>query len=570
MATKISSSLTNSAAAIAAPDDHGNQAADASLLTTAAIQRGILNGAQDNDYFKFTVQAGHTYTFTLNNDPAGSHISNGILSLQGSSSATGSEAPLRFHAENYGASYGVLTAAYSGDYYLAVKTPGLAPGKEPHYTLAVQERAPDDIGNDRGSAAALATDGKVSGKLDYTGDADWFKIQLQPNASYALLLRGQGSGEGTLPVTGTSEGLRLFTATGSELPFQHSTFDGTRSITAATGGDYYVAVESTDRVYGVSAGSSYTLHLQTISGDTAAPVLTSPAPAASPVGLFDNIVVAFNEAVGRTINGSIFLLDASGSQVNSTVVSTGAGYVIDPIGHLRPGATYTVSLAPIADAAGNPHQGSLNLTYQARSADTRASAGNDLLVARGEGMRIDGGSGCDMVVYDAYRGNADITLGGSEIRVKPNSWSTADVLTGVERLLFTNTAVAYDTAGAGGQAYRLYQAAFDRAPDARGIGYWIAQMDKGASLREVAQSFIDSTEFSTLYGGTATDADFVGKLYQNVLHRAGDQAGVDYWNGILAKGATRAEVLTWFSEGTENQAAVAKIIGNGFEYTPYG
>jgi hypothetical protein len=34
-------------------------------------------------------------------------------------------------------------------------------------------------------------------------------------------------------------------------------------------------------------------------------------------------------------------------------------------------------------------------------------------------------------------------------------------------------AVALDVDGAAGQAYRLYQAAFDRAPDKNGLGYWI-------------------------------------------------------------------------------------------------
>jgi hypothetical protein len=39
---------------------------------------------------------------------------------------------------------------------------------------------------------------------------------------------------------------------------------------------------------------------------------------------------------------------------------------------------------------------------------------------------------------------------------------------------------------------------------------------------------------------------------------------------MLGSWTSRAQVLMQFSESAENQAAVLKIIGNGFEYTPYG
>lgn len=123
----------------------------------------------------------------------------------------------------------------------------------------------------------------------------------------------------------------------------------------------------------------------------------------------------------------------------------------------------------------------------------------------------------------------------------------------------------------GGQAYRLYQAAFNRAPDNAGLGYWISVMDQGASLRDVSAGFTASTEFKTIYGASPTNAQIIDKLYQNILHRAGEAAGVAYWLEVLDKQQdTVAGVLANFSEGTENQAALAGLIGNGFAYTPYG
>lgn len=141
----------------------------------------------------------------------------------------------------------------------------------------------------------------------------------------------------------------------------------------------------------------------------------------------------------------------------------------------------------------------------------------------------------------------------------------------VERLAFADGAsFAFDTAGDAGQSYRLYKAAFDRAPDLPGLGYWIAQMDEGMNLIGVSARFIDSAEFRSLYGSIATDRDFVAKLYLNVLDRAPDGAGLEWWLGQLDTGAkSRAKVLADFAESPENQANVMTLIANGIPYEPW-
>ena len=141
-----------------------------------------------------------------------------------------------------------------------------------------------------------------------------------------------------------------------------------------------------------------------------------------------------------------------------------------------------------------------------------------------------------------------------------------DTLSNVERLKFSDTNLALDINGNAGAAYRIYQAAFDRKPDVGGLGFWISQIDKGASLQSVAQGFIGSAEFQKLYGSSPTNAAFVDGLYHNVLHRAGEQGGVDYWIGVLNSGTSRADVLAGFSESAENKAGVIGSIQNGIEY----
>jgi hypothetical protein len=147
------------------------------------------------------------------------------------------------------------------------------------------------------------------------------------------------------------------------------------------------------------------------------------------------------------------------------------------------------------------------------------------------------------------------------------------LLSNQQRLKFTDDSVALDT-GAGeiaGQAYRVYQAAFNRTPDSAGLGYWIKQMDGGANLTSVAEGFVSSGEFKAVYGANPTNAEIVARMYDNVLHRPGEAGGVNFWvNELNTNTRTVAQVLAGFSESAENQAALIGVIGNGFTYTPYG
>ena len=147
-------------------------------------------------------------------------------------------------------------------------------------------------------------------------------------------------------------------------------------------------------------------------------------------------------------------------------------------------------------------------------------------------------------------------------------------LQGYTRLLLLDESIALDVSGAGGQAYRLYKAAFNRDPiqdDKTGLGYWIAQLDKGMSLEEVAERFIDSEEFEDLYGGNLDNESFLKAVYQNVLERPPDPQGLDWWLKELNTNPekTRAKVLADFAESTENQANTLELIGAGILYDPW-
>lgn len=200
-------------------------------------------------------------------------------------------------------------------------------------------------------------------------------------------------------------------------------------------------------------------------------------------------------------------------------------------------------------------------------------AGNDLLEGGAGNDTLDGGDGLDTALYAGQAAGFDIAMANGIVTVTDRQGSEGvDTLENIERIRFSDSALAFDTDGNAGMAFRIYQAAVGRAPDLTGLGFWIAQMDRGASLNDLAMGFITSAEFVGKYGALDSTG-FVDALYGNILGRAPDAVGLDYWTTLLGRNDTlemRAAIVAEFSESTENIAMVAELVGNGITYLPYG
>ena len=182
---------------------------------------------------------------------------------------------------------------------------------------------------------------------------------------------------------------------------------------------------------------------------------------------------------------------------------------------------------------------------------------------------IDGGDGLDTLRAHRSRLDYDITQSGDGFLLHSRLSGDTTRLVNVERIAFDDGHVALDTEGAAGQLYRLYQAAFDRAPDPSGFGHWLGRMEAGDSLEQLAGYFVASKEFIDLTGAAITDRDFVAALYDNVLHRQPDAAGLDFWVGVLGRGALeRSELLVEFSESPENVAQLVGAVQHGIDFLP--
>ena len=101
-----------------------------------------------------------------------------------------------------------------------------------------------------------------------------------------------------------------------------------------------------------------------------------------------------------------------------------------------------------------------------------------------------------------------------------------------------------------GPVIRLYWAFFERLPDQGGLDYWVNKKSGGMTLKQIATSFAKSSEFKNKYG-PLSDTAFITLVYQNVLERNPDQAGLDHWVERLQAGVPRGEMMTAFSESAE-------------------
>lgn len=320
--------------------------------------------------------------------------------------------------------------------------------------------------------------------------------------------------------------------------------------------------------------------LRTYFGDSSAPLLISSSLGIA--GAVQAPDASFSFTFSETIklgSGAIVLKGADGATIESFDAAHSSGLSISgqtvtiQLGaQLASGASFQwhIGEGALLDLAGNAFKGAAGMPFStAPVAQLSGGAGNDTLQAGAGSQSIDGGPGIDTVVYAMPYASASIARTGNNVTV--TDAAGVDVLTGVERLAFSDKTVACDIDGTGGQAYRLYQAAFNRVPDAGGLGFWIAQLDQGLSLQDAAAGFIGAAEFVALVGPNPSNRALVDNFYQNVLHRLPDAAGYDYWVGILDKlAATPAQVLAAFSESPENQAALIGTIGNGFVFIPFG
>ncbi|WP_188914841.1 DUF4214 domain-containing protein [Salinarimonas ramus] len=197
--------------------------------------------------------------------------------------------------------------------------------------------------------------------------------------------------------------------------------------------------------------------------------------------------------------------------------------------------------------------------------------GDDVFVGRGGNDTLIGAAGIDRARYEGVAADYVVTgdLRAASVRDARPGRDGTDALAAIERIVFADRTLALDVAGAPGEMYRLYQAAFARRPDEAGLGFWITEFEAGrVDLRGAAAAFVASREFTQTYGLASEIGDraYVDLLYGNVLGRPADEAGALFWTQRMASGTSREEVLGLFAQSPENVALVAPAVADGIWY----
>lgn len=263
-----------------------------------------------------------------------------------------------------------------------------------------------------------------------------------------------------------------------------------------------------------------------------------------------------------------------------------SNFALDCLIDLTPGSYSSIRYPRPSDTAGVTvtYDGTNNLgiAFNCTIENAIGGSGSDRLIGnvvnnqfRGNGGEdyLDGQGGIDTALFSGLRSGYTLSkINNNQWKILDNTANRdgTDTLVNIERIKFSDGNLAIDIGSNqnAGSLYMLYKAAFNRAPDVGGMGYWLAQVDGGKNIvTDIAKGFVNAPEFIAKYGTNPTNAFYVDQLYKNVLGRTGEAGGVAYWNQQLDKGSmTKAYVLQQFSALPEGVALVANLIANGIAY----
>ena len=203
------------------------------------------------------------------------------------------------------------------------------------------------------------------------------------------------------------------------------------------------------------------------------------------------------------------------------------------------------------------------------------SSGNDVLYANSVANRLEGAGGIDTAVYAVARSTITAGRAGTDWSVTAGP-GDVDALSGVERLRFTDKALALDTAADGnaGQVAQIIRALFGPAsvnnPVFVGIG--LDLRDKGMAYADLVALAISTSIFAQL-AGSRSNTDFVRLVYKNVIGADAPPDALAQFVGLLDSGGQTQASLGVMASQIELNSQAADLVGlisSGLEYLPAG
>jgi hypothetical protein len=167
-------------------------------------------------------------------------------------------------------------------------------------------------------------------------------------------------------------------------------------------------------------------------------------------------------------------------------------------------------------------------------------AGNDLLV---------GGDGTDTVVYGGNRSQYHILIGADNaLHVLDTANGDLDTMSGIEAAQFKDGTVDISVLNTDpAQLERvglMFEAVLDRAADGAGLKWWTSL---NLNATQLAQAFTTTAEYQARYAGMS-DAGFVHALYANSGLDASAAGGEQSWQDYLGQHSRAELIATWIGQ----------------------
>jgi len=157
---------------------------------------------------------------------------------------------------------------------------------------------------------------------------------------------------------------------------------------------------------------------------------------------------------------------------------------------------------------------------------------------------LHGGLASDTAVFSGARADYQVEQHNGYVVVSSMAAPDAKALVvNVEQLQFSDGTVTLEQSAAQDIVAGMYQTVLGRQADLYGFEYWADLHDAGESWGSIALHMIDSAEHKTdgdSFNGN--DAHDIALLYQALFERAPEAEGLAYWQDQMAHGATLAQV----------------------------
>ena len=194
----------------------------------------------------------------------------------------------------------------------------------------------------------------------------------------------------------------------------------------------------------------------------------------------------------------------------------------------------------------------------ARDEELSGTPGPDTMTGAGGNDTLSGGDGVDVAILQGPQNQYTLTLGREITLTDRTGADGTDTLRGIEGLEFTDGRFDLTRFDDGvtltGDEFRslteVYVSYFNRAPDALGLMFWADALANGLSLDRISDAFAMSDEGLAVFPLDAQLFEFVSSVYQNILGRTGDEAGLNFWTQALQTGGVgRGEFVLRVLEG---------------------